>query len=1293
MPVRLKSVFVFALFCASSACANLVANGDFSQPLKSGWSGGNFGGGAGEVKIVQNGNDSFVRMEKSRGPGGVQLMAASVTLGTARRFRFSMRYRTNGGRVHLRYGRGLGRKWTAVSGADGKGLSAVNERLSGSSEWASIEKTVEIPERIAASDLTLRIQFQAWARQDGCAYLEVDDVVLETLDAPPPTDEAKKPEVRVRVERAPMEDGYSPVVPVVRHDFKIKDGLFFRNGKPFFYVGWGGDTGGGQSTPVGLWLAYLQGIRFIGTYDQTGRVAKEVADGEWVVGARRKPGWVSWSREANRIGMLNEPHPLIKWRAGSALDRLGKLNAEMAEAYFNLGHYLSIDAGTKLGREIFSESRRQYFGYTWPNCPANYCEIAREPGPSNTNNRMRESFRAFVREKYGNDLVTVNRIWRTDFPDWAAIEPLHLKRDLVESSSAALALRARIREEHSEHYYDFLRWMQLDTALRTRNEFEDVRREVPGIPVTVDIRGHHSYGDNYCAYDPDLIAPYEDILHVHKGFPAYTYNRSKWHEDTLLEQTAYPLFNYAYFARNTKRPIVNCEDIVTKSQVPGSNLEAMAEGDFAKLHKRPWKFRLEQEGEDGLSAGWYAKDFDDASWGDITVPGAWDEQPAYSGKSGIGWYRARFRLDGRLRADYEDASRKFLVYGKGVAQSGTLWINGTKVGDMPRGSWDKGYSFDVGALLNYGGENEIVWRVDGKGGWQNGLRSCCHVLCEDMLNEAKVYAEKEYAAQFWTYMMRGGSGVLVWNWNREEKLKPYLPSIIGPLEIAAEVALPDLRFRRSKVAYLYGYLSGRGLPVPNEKRHKVTMAWYDALEFLGQRPDVVSEKTFIEDVTPERYPILVVPESELVEDRTYRHFKEYVARGGRAIITPRAMRRTFSRYEPTDIDSLAGKVTVWPAELSVADLMDRFARILPKPEISVVSSEKGEMPLIERMLAGHEDAKVLYLFNWGGFDHPLSVTIPDAYRNWTMTDLRGTFRRDDDGRISVTVPSQSPVACLLTRKAPGPDLQTGMSAPMTAAWKRVLELNAEKPDSIRPKALWATEKRLFPYVLDRLDAFGYDSVEVPPEEWTDEMLARYDLIVVIEANSNPYKKVFKDGKFAAMVKRRVEKGASLLVMACSAGTSNAYANSLRKVSGSYGVTSPWGGELAKDKASATFGDAWQITSSAIGSVVPLTEGVGSVSLYALTPMTAAKGSAARAVVSIPASAERGAGGIAMAAAECGKGRVFVSADAMFCQPFRITQADNAVLLQNIVGWLLRKDVTPEMREAIKSELFLEGLKD
>ena len=145
-----------------------------------------------------------------------------------------------------------------------------------------------------------------------------------------------------------------------------------------------------------------------------------------------------------------------------------------------------------------------------------------------------------------------------------------------------LALRRHVRARYPEHYYDCLRFLQRDTALRTRNEMAAVRKAVPGVPVTVDVRGHHAYTDGYMAYDPEAIASLEDIFHVHCGFFAYEYNNTPVHVPTLCDATAYPLFAYNYFVRNTTKPVVQSEDIISRAGLPGSDGEAMAENDMAR---------------------------------------------------------------------------------------------------------------------------------------------------------------------------------------------------------------------------------------------------------------------------------------------------------------------------------------------------------------------------------------------------------------------------------------------------------------------------------------------------------------------------------------------------------------------------------------------------------------------------------------------------------------------------------------------------------------------------------------
>ena len=133
---------------AAGAKTNLVENGDFSSPLKPAWGGGSFGGGEGEARI-DNGKDGnpFAHLEKTKGPGGTQLMSQPVSLQGATRFRFSMRYRRNGGLAFLRYRTREDGRWRVIKGPDGGEVSITLHDLKTSTggQWLSYERIVDIP--------------------------------------------------------------------------------------------------------------------------------------------------------------------------------------------------------------------------------------------------------------------------------------------------------------------------------------------------------------------------------------------------------------------------------------------------------------------------------------------------------------------------------------------------------------------------------------------------------------------------------------------------------------------------------------------------------------------------------------------------------------------------------------------------------------------------------------------------------------------------------------------------------------------------------------------------------------------------------------------------------------------------------------------------------------------------------------------------------------------------------------------------------------------------------------------
>ena len=356
------------------------------------------------------------------------------------------------------------------------------------------------------------------------------------------------------------------------------------------------------------------------------------------------------------------------------------------------------------------------------------------------------------------------------------------------------------------------------------------------------------------------------------------------------------------------------------------------------------------------------------------------------------------------------------------------------------------------------------------------------------------------------------------------------------------------------------------------------------------------------------------------------------------------------------------------------------------------------MPLIERILTGDATRKVLYLANWGGLAQRVKVTLPESVAGWKVAaQYEGQAEVTGDRTLETTLPSQDVMALVLTPDGSAANVRSfAVSPTREKAFRHVVELNEAKAKPGQRRVLWPlhdvrepVNKEMYVYEMDRIAAFGGVSEQLPLKEWTPEILAQYDLVVLPETRTEP---ILRDQAFmdrlGKMLDGYVRSGGSLFVNAHTPWSVNVYAYTLAGWAG----LSPWlGADLTgetKDEARAIFGDPHQVWTDAVAES-PLTVGVRRFEAYqsrtlTLKPTDKAKPQAAIRVADEP----DGAKGVLLTQEERGKGRIILNVSAMSFQPFRIEKGDNAELLENVIGWLLREEVTDEMRREFRENLFL-----
>ncbi len=1041
-----------------AADANLIPNGGFEQGTAgkaAGWDANGWGGATAEYGRVAKAPGvtgmHCYDIKRTNAKGGFQLFSSSVTLDPGTPLKIGYRYRGQA-YAQLRFFQKVDGKYRPIIDTRTEKKMVATRTLK-SEEWTTCHYGIELPADCADKEVAVRLYFLLFGKHP---FLQVDDVSLtqpggvakhatkaaaDWLSIQPPQDLSAK------------EAGWYSPFPDPGFRYGMKDGVLTRDGNPYFYVG-NFTVGGGQWNVASSWLARVQKNAYatvtwsIGAPSMQPRVKGDRLE----IAYRDTAPLYSWLRELSRYGMLTQFDPGNAMHKYNPLRYVAKKFPQLDEFYVEGSHFYCFDHNTDIGRRMHTDSWKNYFRYI-RNAPLLAFECFNELGYTPSHARVLDAFRDFALKKYGS-LAEANRCWGENFGAWENVKPPHLgKGDEMLSYSQRLFFLNKCRQTHL--YTDWILFLQQDLMpglIAMKKNF----RSLSDAPFAVDWRGHQHDFDNYVTADPDLLQEVVDVNFLHTAFTMYDYNGTAADETSLLTALSRSLLPHNFVAANSTKPIVNPESIYTQTTTPGSSEEAMKQNSFGKFHT-DWKFTLEAD-KSGIQKGYFRPGFHDLDWGKMAVPGCWDATEPYKGRNGWGWYRTTFRMPGSLKQSYLDGSRKFLIVGKGIAQAGTIWLNGHQVGEVK--GWNADYRLDVGAHLNFGGDNTVAILVDGTTSYSQGLRFYFHILADDMLNDRRLLEKEDYASILWTNLTAGCSGITLWHW--DDALRLFMPELVTELNSVSSFVLPAARRSAAKTAMLMPFVHFRGTPAYG--KHLDYLAYFAAMTFRQTPVDVLGEKQFA-GITPERYPVVLVPYAGKVRRQTYERLADYVQRGGFALVTFDSLQRDVDRYAPLPIEALAGvniggriaepeRISLGNRKLELMkpkDAADYGVRITPasgtivlarfqdgspavtlrnagrgtvcfvagrltcqsahallgqllksqdvKPELEVATANRNEFPFVQCRYLGEPERFLIYCHNWGGQPHRLQVNIPaDKLRSGGRYRLRDVRNPTGDVR-------------------------------------------------------------------------------------------------------------------------------------------------------------------------------------------------------------------------------------------------------------------------------------------------------
>lgn len=702
----------------------------------------------------------------------------------------------------------------------------------------------------------------------------------------------------------------------LRRDIRIDGANFTRDGRPYFMLGgWQLDQEGPPwylrtfDADVMIYNADEIYTLYGASRDADGKLSVEWLDNPWypAVIERFLHNGINFWHE-------HKGHPEF-----SSLKRYPELRGVL-----DAGHFLPYDPWNPDGVKFYGEMFKSWMRYT-REYPVFCYELFNEMIYNNPHRISRDAFKEAMKRRYRGDIAAANRVWRTEFPDFAAVEPPGYLTDGGRNESLPRELlRHREGLAHPNLYVDWQKFQEERSYGAIRDLMPKMRANDPRPAVFSTVQSHLQFLTDYgdIGIRPEALVDFSDF-YSHECGSVLIECGSRRNDAHLFTMLKTMLAADLVGGINPDKPSFDAEAPVYLKTL-GATEEELTASDLAGLTGQ-WSFCDATVAE---PEHWQAPGFDDRGWKPIRVPAMWGKEGFAQCR--VGLYRKRFRRPA--------GAEKLYLNGRGFADNAELWLNGEKLGVAD--GYDAKFTFDLTGKLRE--ENVLAVKIRNEffsgGMYYGGIRGFVSVNADVQVPpEERAITGRHLRTAFWNMAAHGLSGLMF--------------SYEGNFFTPAAKALPRIKAEINSVAPLLYDRDGRppaplALVYPQETFRGVIHAdylermkgpataellkWYAPLQFSRRGLRVIRNI----DLATEKLDgvrLVALPGNRRIPRAAFEQLKRFVEAGGIAVADFNALTVDDNTHLENDIRSWVGAEAIAYSRAAVGVDDPRFGRAALEP--------------------------------------------------------------------------------------------------------------------------------------------------------------------------------------------------------------------------------------------------------------------------------------------------------------------------------------------------------------------------